>query len=140
MAVSIRKIDECDPLHPGEQPRFKRVHQAEHQRKPIRLPAVLEAVGRAEVEKLRLYSDPGLCRAAERRGAKHSGCSDEIMPGNGSDENLLRTAGLLRRGTPSGLCGHHLRLLRRLVRADARPSRLIPLQESSRWTLPTITA
>ena len=43
----------------------------------------------AEVEKLRLYSDPA-CADLLQTAAKHFGLQpDQIMPGNGSDENLF---------------------------------------------------
>ena len=52
-------------------------------------PAVVAAVSEHEVEKLRLYSDP-VCTDLLRMAAAHFGLKPEqIMPGNGSDENLF---------------------------------------------------
>ena len=52
-------------------------------------PAVVAAVSEAEVEKLRLYSDPA-CAQLLRTAAAHFGLQpSQVMPGNGSDENLF---------------------------------------------------
>ena len=50
---------------------------------------VVAAVSEAEVEKLRLYSDPA-CAQLLRTAAAHFGLQpSQVMPGNGSDENLF---------------------------------------------------
>ena len=106
------------PYTPGEQPQDQKYIKLNTNESPYPpSPAVLDAVSRAEVEKLRLYSDPA-CAELLNTAAKHFGLKpSQIMPGNGSDENLF----FALRAFCAGLCGHHLRLLRRLVRADAHP-------------------
>ena len=50
---------------------------------------MVAAVSEAEVEKLRLYSDPA-CAQLLRTAAAHFGLQpSQVMPGNGSDENLF---------------------------------------------------
>ena len=50
---------------------------------------MIAAVSEHEVEKLRLYSDPA-CADLLKAAAAHFGLQPEqIMPGNGSDENLF---------------------------------------------------
>ena len=78
------------PYTPGEQPQGQKYIKLNTNESPYPpSPAVLDAVSRAEVEKLRLYSDPA-CADLLRAAAKHFGLQpDQIMPGNGSDENLF---------------------------------------------------
>ena len=71
------------PYTPGEQPQDQQYIKLNTNESPyLPSPRVVAAVSEAEVEKLRLYSDPAcadLLRAAASQG----------MPGNGSDENLF---------------------------------------------------
>ena len=78
------------PYTPGEQPQDQKYIKLNTNESPYPpSPAVLDAVSRAEVEKLRLYSDPA-CADLLQTAAKHFGLQpDQIMPGNGSDENLF---------------------------------------------------
>ena len=78
------------PYTPGEQPQDQKYIKLNTNESPYPpSPAVLDAVSRAEVERLRLYSDPA-CADLLQTAAKHFGLqSDQIMPGNGSDENLF---------------------------------------------------
>ena len=78
------------PYTPGEQPQDQKYIKLNTNESPYPpSPAVMEAVSRAEVEKLRLYSDPA-CADLLKTAADHFGLKPEqIMPGNGSDENLF---------------------------------------------------
>jgi histidinol-phosphate aminotransferase len=84
------RLDTVIPYTPGEQPQDQQYIKLNTNESPYPpSPAVLEAVSRAEVEKLRLYSDPA-CAELLNAAAKHFGLQpDQIMPGNGSDENLF---------------------------------------------------
>lgn len=85
-----QKLSALEPYTPGEQPKdmaqLIKLNTNECPFPPS--PRVMEAVNREEVEKLRLYSDPGctaLCNAiAAYNGVKPS----QVFPGNGSDEVL----------------------------------------------------
>ena len=87
------------PYTPGEQPQDQQYIKLNTNESPyLPSPAVIAAVSEHEVEKLRLYSDPA-CADLLKAAAAHFGLQPEqIMP---------------------GLCRHHLRLLRRVVRTDA---------------------
>jgi len=78
------------PYTPGEQPQDQKYIKLNTNESPYPpSPAVLDVVSRAEVEKLRLYSDPA-CAELLNTAAKHFGLKpSQIMPGNGSDENLF---------------------------------------------------
>ena len=78
------------PYPPGEQPQDQKYIKLNTNESPYPpSPAVLDAVSRAEVEKLRLYSDPA-CVELLQAAAEYFGLQpDQIMPGNGSDENLF---------------------------------------------------
>ena len=78
------------PYTPGEQPQDQQYIKLNTNESPyLPSPAVVAAVSEAEVEKLRLYSDPA-CADLLRAAAAHFGLQpDQIMPGNGSDENLF---------------------------------------------------
>ena len=84
------RLDTVTPYTPGEQPQDQQYIKLNTNESPYPpSPAVLEAVSRAEAEKLRLYSDPA-CAELLNAAAKHFGLQpDQIMPGNGSDENLF---------------------------------------------------
>ena len=78
------------PYTPGEQPQDQQYIKLNTNESPyLPSPAVVAAVSEVEVEKLRLYSDPA-CADLLRAAAAHFGLQpDQIMPGNGSDENLF---------------------------------------------------
>ena len=78
------------PYTPGEQPQDQQYIKLNTNESPyLPSPAVVAAVSEAEVEKLRLYSDPA-CADLLRAAAAHFNLQpDQIMPGNGSDENLF---------------------------------------------------
>lgn len=84
------KLEAVTPYTPGEQPQDQKYIKLNTNESPYPpSPAVLDAVSRAEVEKLRLYSDPA-CAELLSTAAEHFGLKPEqIMPGNGSDENLF---------------------------------------------------
>ena len=78
------------PYTPGEQPQDQQYIKLNTNESPyLPSPRVVAAVSEAEVEKLRLYSDPA-CAELLRTAAAHFNLQpDQIMPGNGSDENLF---------------------------------------------------
>ena len=84
------KLADLTPYTPGEQPQDQQYIKLNTNESPyLPSPAVVAAVSEAEVEKLRLYSDPA-CADLLRSAAVHFGLQpDQIMPGNGSDENLF---------------------------------------------------
>ena len=84
------RLSAVTPYTPGEQPQDQKYIKLNTNESPYPpSPEVLEAINAAEVEKLRLYSDPA-CTDLLRTAAAHFGLRpDQIMPGNGSDENLF---------------------------------------------------
>ena len=82
------------PYTPGEQPQDQQYIKLNTNESPyLPSPAVVAAVSEHEVEKLRLYSDPA-CTDLLKTVAAHFGLQpDQIMPGNGSDENLFFACG-----------------------------------------------
>ena len=78
------------PYTPGEQPQDQQYIKLNTNESPyLPSPRVVAAVSEAEVEKLRLYSDPA-CAQLLRTAAAHFGLQpSQLMPGNGSDENLF---------------------------------------------------
>ena len=78
------------PYTPGEQPQDQQYIKLNTNESPyLPSPAVIAAVSEHEVEKLRLYSDPA-CAQLLRTAAAHFGLQpSQVMPGNGSDENLF---------------------------------------------------
>ena len=78
------------PYTPGEQPQDPQYIKLNTNESPYPpSPAVTAAVNAAEVEKLRLYSDPACARLLKAAAEYHGLTPDELMPGNGSDENLF---------------------------------------------------
>lgn len=79
----------CAPYTPGEQPRDQRYIKLNTNESPFPpSPRVLEALSRAEAEKLCLYSDPA-CTALNAAIARRYGLEPEnVISGNGSDEIL----------------------------------------------------
>ena len=88
------KLETVTPYTPGEQPQDQQYIKLNTNESPyLPSPAVVAAVSEAEVEKLRLYSDPA-CADLLQTAAKHFGLQpDQIMPGNGSDENSSSHSG-----------------------------------------------
>ncbi len=78
-----------DPYTPGEQPRDRRYIKLNTNESPFPpAPGVMEAVGRALVERLNLYSDP-TAKLLEDALADFYGVSpSQVIAGNGSDEIL----------------------------------------------------
>ena len=78
-----------DPYTPGEQPRDQQYIKLNTNESPFPpSPRVLEALSRAEAEKLYLYSDP-TCAVLNAAVAKRYGLAPEsVVSGNGSDEIL----------------------------------------------------
>ena len=83
-------MKQSPPYTPGEQPQDQQYIKLNTNESPyLPSPAVVAAVSEHEVEKLRLYSDPA-CTDLLKTAAAHFGLQpDQIMPGNGSDENLF---------------------------------------------------
>lgn len=83
-------LEAVTPYTPGEQPQDQQYIKLNTNESPyLPSPAVVGAVSETEVEKLRLYSDPA-CAELLRTAAAHFELQPEqIMPGNGSDENLF---------------------------------------------------
>ena len=78
------------PYTPGEQPQDQQYIKLNTNESPYPpSPAVVAAVNAAEVEKLRLYSDPACAQLLAAAAEYHGLSPDKIMPGNGSDENLF---------------------------------------------------
>lgn len=78
------------PYTPGEQPQdqeYIKLNTNENPYPPS--PKVVEAVSSAQVEKLRLYSDPACKDLIETIAARNGLQPNEVMVGNGSDENLF---------------------------------------------------
>ena len=84
------RLEAVTPYTPGEQPQDQQYIKLNTNESPyLPSPAVIAAVSEHEVEKLRLYSDPA-CADLLKAAAAHFGLQPEqIMPGNGSDENLF---------------------------------------------------
>lgn len=78
------------PYTPGEQPQDQQYIKLNTNESPYPpSPKVVEAVSAAEVERLRLYSDPA-CAQLLQAVATHYGLKPtQVMAGNGSDENLF---------------------------------------------------
>ena len=74
---------------PGEQPRDKAYIKLNTNENPYPpAPSVVEAMTEAEVEDLRLYSDPTAKVLKEKLAALYGLKSENIYVGNGSDEVL----------------------------------------------------
>ncbi len=77
------------PYTPGEQPRNMRYNKLNTNESPFPpSPRVLEAISRAETEKLNLYSDPACTALCAAVAAFWGVESENVIPGNGSDEVL----------------------------------------------------
>jgi len=83
-------LDRLEPYVPGEQPtgiaQLIKLNTNESPFPPS--PQVLDAINRAEVEKLRLYSDPGCTQAVKAIAEALGVGTDQVVLGNGSDEIL----------------------------------------------------
>src|SRR5665648_775240 len=78
-----------EPYTPGEQPKDAKLIKLNTNESPYPpSPKVIEAINREEVEKLRLYSDPGAKELVEAAAEYYGVEKDQIMAGNGSDELL----------------------------------------------------
>ena len=112
-------LEAVTPYTPGEQPQDQQYIKLNTNESPyLPSPAVVGAVSEAEVEKLRLYSDPA-CAELLRAAAAHFELKPEqIMPGNGSDENHPLAYADITYGCYGVWCGlMHI------------PSHIIPLKE-----------
>ena len=120
-------LSNLEPYTPGEQPQDRSYVKLNTNESPYPpAPAVLEAIQK-ETGRLQLYPDPA-CTAPAAEAADYYGLQpDQIMAGNGSDENLFFALRALTRDLVY-LSRYHLRLLRRLVRAAPHPEDIIPLE------------
>ena len=93
-------IEKMSAYVPGEQPRDKAYIKLNTNENPYPpAPAVIEAMTAAEVEDLRLYSDPTAKVLKEKLAALYGLQSENIYVGNGSDEVLY----FLFRATATGV-------------------------------------
>ncbi len=77
------------PYTPGEQPRRQNVIKLNTNENPYPpSPAVLDAVNRGEVEKLRLYPDPTAATLCDALAARFNLSPAQVMVTNGSDDAL----------------------------------------------------
>lgn len=77
------------PYVPGEQPQNRQYVKLNTNESPFPpSPKVLEALSRAEAERLNLYPDPDTRRAAKTIAAYYGVTEREVLLGNGSDEIL----------------------------------------------------
>ena len=84
-----RRFDALEAYVPGEQPRDKAYIKLNTNESPYPpAPAVLDAVNRAEVADLKLYSDPDGRVLREKLAATYGVGFDNVLLGNGSDEVL----------------------------------------------------
>ena len=83
------KYDKLTPYVPGEQPRDKAYIKLNTNENPYPpAPSVIAAMNAAEIEDLRLYSDPTGKRLKEKLANLYSLQPENIYVGNGSDEVL----------------------------------------------------
>ena len=82
-------LSNLEPYTPGEQPQDRSYVKLNTNESPYPpAPAVLEAIQK-ETGRLQLYPDPA-CTALRQKAADYYGLQpDQIMAGNGSDENLF---------------------------------------------------
>jgi len=87
-----REAAVLDPYTPGEQPQDQQYVKLNTNESPFPpSPKVIEALSRAEAEKLNLYSDP-TCKQLNAALAQRYGLRPEqVLTGNGSDELLAFT-------------------------------------------------
>ncbi len=78
------------PYVPGEQPQDQQYIKLNTNESPYPpSPRVVEAVSAAEVQNLRLYSDPACAQLLQAVAAHYGIRPSQVMAGNGSDENLF---------------------------------------------------
>ena len=84
------KLAALAPYTPGEQPRgIRNLIKLNTNESPFPpSPAVLAAIGRAQVEELRLYSDPTCSGLVQAIADFYGLAPEQVFPGNGSDEVL----------------------------------------------------
>ena len=83
-------LESLKPYTPGEQPQDKQYIKLNTNENPYPpSPWVAEVLSAKEVEKLRLYPDPACAKLLRAAATRYGLDPDQIMPGNGSDENLF---------------------------------------------------
>lgn len=84
-----RRFDTLAPYIPGEQPRDMQYTKLNTNESPFPpAPGVMEAISRAEVERLNLYSDPTARLLEDAIAARYDVDPAQVIAGNGSDEIL----------------------------------------------------
>jgi histidinol-phosphate aminotransferase len=83
------RLRRLSPYVPGEQPRGRRFIKLNTNENPYPpSPRVIEAIGRAAGESLRLYPDPSCTELREAVAARYGVKPSQVFAGNGSDEVL----------------------------------------------------
>lgn len=84
-----KKYETLEPYTPGEQPKVLDLIKLNTNENPYEpSPKVMEVINQAEVENLRLYSDPEATELVEAIADNYGLEKDQVMVGNGSDEIL----------------------------------------------------
>ena len=84
-----KRFSEIEPYTPGEQPKTQNLIKLNTNESPFPpSPKVTEALNKAEIEKLNLYSDPDTKEVIDAIATTFGVNSDQILMGNGSDEIL----------------------------------------------------
>ena len=84
-----KRFSEIEPYTPGEQPKTQNLIKLNTNESPFPpSPKVTEALNKAEIEKLNLYSDPDTKEVIDAIAKTLGVKSSQILMGNGSDEIL----------------------------------------------------
>lgn len=83
-------LEALQPYTPGEQPQDKQYVKLNTNENPYPpSPWVTEVLNAREFERMRLYPDPACQTLLKAAATRYHLAPDQIMPGNGSDENLF---------------------------------------------------
>ncbi|MDR2184142.1 MAG: histidinol-phosphate transaminase [Treponema sp.] len=97
------RVRRLSPYVPGEQPRdrkFIKLNTNENPYPPS--PKVIEAIGRAAGDGLRLYPDPACTELREAAARRYGVRPEQVFAGNGSDEVLAFAFGAFFEGAAAG--------------------------------------
>ena len=96
-----KSLSALDPYTPGEQPQDQQYIKLNTNESPFAAsPKAVAAITGAEVEKLRLYSDPACKDLVEAIAARNGISPAQVMVGNGSDEVLAFALRAFDKDTP----------------------------------------